>query len=395
MSAIRDPASSEHAILADRIFDGRAWHKAAALLIRDGRVAGVAPRAEVPDWPKTQLPPEAFVAPAFIDLQVNGGDGVLLNDQPTADGMRAIAKAHRRYGTAGCLPTLISDTRDKIDAAVAAARSISGRHGVLGLHLEGPFISPRRPGVHPPNRIVQPVTRDLERLCELGQIGTSLVTLAPECVPPGFIRTLVSSGVRVSIGHSEASAEVVAQAIEDGATCVTHLFNAMPPLSARDPGIVGSALSDRRLTAGLIVDGIHVDPAAVRTAFAAKGADRIALVTDAMPTVGSSLDRFELLGRTVTLSDGRLTTQDGTLAGAHLDMASAVRNGVKFGLALEDVLRAASRTPARLLGIDHERGTFAHGARADVVALTQELTVLATWLDGQADGLNQPDRAQS
>jgi len=376
-----------HAVLADRAFDGYCWRAEAAVLVRDGRIVGLGSWGEVPpDWPQTRLPAGAFLAPGFIDLQVNGGGGVLLNDQPTADGMRAIARAHRRYGTTACLPTLISDTREQVRTAVAAARSIGGRDGVLGLHLEGPFISPRRPGVHRPDRVAKPGAGDLEELCELAGAGRSLVTLAPECVPAGFVRTLASSGVRISIGHSEAPADVVMQAVADGATGVTHLFNAMPPLSARAPGIIGAALAEHRLTAGLIVDGIHVDPVSVRAAFAAKGSNRITLITDAMPTVGTSLDRFELVGRTIKLIDGRLTTEEGSLAGAHLDMASAVRNAVRLAqLPLEDALRAASLTPARFLGLDNERGALVPGARADLVALTQELKVVATWLDGSAD----------
>ncbi len=347
-----------HAVLADRVFDGHRWHAKAALMLRDGRIAGLDVWAEVPpDWPQTRLPPGAFLAPGFIDLQVNGGGGVLLNDEPTADGLRAIARAHRRYGTTGCLPTLISDTREVVGAAVAAARTAAGRDGVLGLHVEGPFISPKRPGVHRPDRVAKPEPGDLERLCELAGAGRSLVTLAPECVPAGFLRALAAAGVRVSIGHSEATAAQVMRAVDDGATGVTHLFNAMPPLSARAPGIIGAALADARLTAGLIVDGLHVDPVSVRAAFAAKGVDGIALVTDAMPTIGASLDRFELMGRTIKLVDGRLTSEDGTLAGAHLDMGSAVRNAVTLAqVPLEGALRAASLTPARFLGLEHERG---------------------------------------
>lgn len=380
-------SAKEHAILAERVFDGHRWHAGAAVLIRGGRIAGVGPSNEVPgDWPQTRLPKAAFLAPGFIDLQVNGGGGVLLNDQPTADGMRAIARAHRRFGTTACLPTLITDSRERVKAAIAAARSVSGRDGVIGLHLEGPFISPRRPGVHRADRIAQPVAGDLEQLCELAGAGQSMVTLAPECVPAGFVRTVAASGVRISIGHSEASAASVMQAVADGATGITHLFNAMPPLSAREPGIVGAALAENRLTASLIVDGIHVDPIAVRAAFAAKGCERIALVTDAMPTVGASQDRFELVGRTIKLTNGRLTTEEGTLAGAHLDMATAVRNVVKLAqLPLEDALRAASLTPARFLGLDKERGTLAAGAHADLVALSEGLNVVATWVDGYAD----------
>jgi N-acetylglucosamine-6-phosphate deacetylase len=276
-------------------------------------------------------------------------------------------------------------------SAIAAARSLAGRDGVLGLHLEGPFISLQRPGVHRSDRIVQPGAGDLELLCELSGAGRSLVTLAPECVPPGFVMTLAAAGVRASIGHSEASAAVVAQAVAEGATGVTHLFNAMPPFSARAPGIVGAALSEPRLTAGIIVDGIHVDPVSVRAVFAAKGADRVALVTDAMPTVGAALDHFDLVGRAIKLVDGRLTTEEGTLAGAHLDMASAVRNAV--GLAkvpLEDTLRAASLTPAQFLGVENERGAIVPGARADLVALTDKLIVAATWIAGEIESYGVP-----
>jgi N-acetylglucosamine-6-phosphate deacetylase len=403
-----------HAVLARRVFDGHRWHADTAVLIRDGRIAGLASFAELsPDWPTRRLPDGVFLAPGFIDLQVNGGGGVLLNDAPTADGMRAIARAHRRFGTTACLPTLITDTRAQMRTAIAAARTTAGRDGVqdgvqdgvLGLHLEGPFISPKRPGVHRPDLIRAPDPgdhpplqgeakgrSDLEDLCDLAGAGTSLVTLAPECVPPGFVRTLAAAGVRVSIGHSEASAAAVLQAVADGATGVTHLYNAMPPLSARAPGIIGVALAEPGLTAGLIVDGIHVDPVAVRAAFAAKGFERIALVTDAMPTVGTSLDRFTLLGRTIRLTDGRLTTDTETLAGAHLDMATAVRNAVALAhLPLEDALRAASLTPAQFLGLAHERGALVSGARADLVALTDDLRVVATWLGGESDDATGKD----
>lgn len=391
MSLSRNQPSipSRHAVLAERVFDGARWHARTALLVDGGRITGLAAWTGVPpDLPQTRLPAGTLLAPGFIDLQVNGGGGVLLNDAPTADSMRAIARAHRRYGTTACLPTLISDTRERMRAAIDAARATSGRDGVLGLHVEGPFLSPKRPGVHPPDRVTKPQTGDLEMLCELSGAGRSMVTLAPECVPAGFVRSLTAAGVRVSIGHSEATAAQVMQAVADGATGVTHLYNAMPPMSARAPGIVGTALAEPRLTAGLIVDGIHVDPVTVRAAFAAKGADHIALVTDAMPTVGAALDRFDLLGQTIRLAGGRLTTEAGTLAGAHLDMASAVRNAIRLAdVPLEDALRAASLTPARFLGLDNERGQLAPGARADFVALTRDLTVIATWVDGSADGV--------
>lgn len=373
-----------HAVLADRVFDSRHWHQNAAVLIEGARIRGVVDWGEIPPgWPQHRLPAGAILAPGFIDLQVNGGGGVLLNDDPTPDAMRAIARAHRRFGTTGCLPTLITDERARTQVAVSAARSAAGRDGVLGLHLEGPFISPARPGVHRPDRIAHATADDLEWLADLGKAGASLITLAPECVPPGFVRGLTEAGVLVSVGHSEATAEDVMRAMADGLSGVTHLFNAMPPLAGRAPGIIGAALAEPRLTAGLIVDGIHVDLINVRAAFSAKGADGIALVTDAMPTVGAQTDRFQLMGRTITLKDGRLTSENGTLAGAHLDMASAVRNAVRLaGVSLEDALRAASLTPARFLGLDHERGAIRAGAYADLVALTPDLSVIATWVEG-------------
>jgi N-acetylglucosamine-6-phosphate deacetylase len=298
--------------------------------------------------------------------------------------MRAIARAHRRFGTTACLPTMITDTPEQMRRAIAAARGCSGQDGVLGVHLEGPFISPARPGIHRQDLVAEATERDLDWLLELARAGRSMVTLAPECVPAGFVKRLAAAGIRVALGHSEASAETVRRACDDGLTGVTHLFNAMPALSARSPGPVGAALADRRLTASLLVDGIHVDPVAIRAAFAAKGAEGIALVTDAMPTVGAAVTQFSLMGRTITLADSRLRGEDGTLAGAHLDMASAVRNAVTLAdVALADALRSASLTPARFLGLEHERGALFPGARADLVALTQALHPLATWIGGE------------
>src|SRR4030081_830235 len=290
------------AISADRIFDGYRWHNDAVILIDHEVVQGIAPRDQTTgDWHIEAMPPGTMLPPGFIDLQVNGGGGVLLNDEPTPDAMRAIAQAHRRYGTTSCLPTLISDTPAKAKAAIAAAKSLVGTDGILGLHLEGPFISPSRPGIHRGDYILAAATDDLDWLGELSAVGSSMVTLAPECVPAGFVKTLATSGIRVSAGHSEATSETLIRAIDEGLSGVTHLFNAMPAMSAREPGIVGVALADARLTAGIIVDGIHVDPLVVRAAFAAKGRSNIALVSDAMPTVGAEQDHFELIGREIQL----------------------------------------------------------------------------------------------
>lgn len=381
------PASKNFALAADRVFDGYGWHANAAVIIEQGLVRAIASTVGVPDdCPCLAMPEGTLLAPGFIDLQVNGGGGVLLNDDPTPQAMRTIAHAHRRFGTTACLPTFITDAREKALAAIAAARSSAGTNGIFGLHLEGPFISPARAGIHPPEWITAATMNDLEWLGALASAGTSIVTLAPECVPTGFVRRLTDAGIRVAAGHSEASATIMQQAMAEGLRGVTHLHNAMPPMLAREPGIVGTALSDPRLVAGLIVDAIHVDPSVVRATFAAKGADGIALVTDAMPTVGTSKREFQLLGRTIRLSDGKLTSQAGTLAGAHLDMATAVRTAVtRAGLTLDDALRSASLTPARFLGVQEKFGHLKAGARADIVALTNDLRVAGTWIGGHGE----------
>ena len=380
-----DTRTSRSAISADRIFDGHRWHNDATVLIDHGLVQRILPRDQSGgDRPTESMPPGTILAPGFIDLQVNGGGGVLLNDGPTAEAMRAIARAHRRYGTTSCLPTLISDARSKAKAAIAAAKSLAGTDGVLGLHLEGPFISRSRPGIHRGDCILDATNDDLDWLGELSAVGSSMVTLAPECVPAGFVKSLAASGIRVSVGHSEAAAATLIEAIDEGLSGVTHLFNAMPAMSAREPGIVGVALSDERLTAGIILDGIHVDPLVVRAAFSAKGPGNIALVSDAMPTVGTAQDHFELMGRHIELREGRLVSESGTLAGAHLDMSSAVKNAVtRVGISIDDALRSASLVPARFLGIERHRGVLRAGARADIVALTTKLDVLATWIAGE------------
>src|SRR5712671_6285173 len=258
------------AISADRIFDGHRWHDNALIVIERGIVQRIAPRDQTPDdCPIDVMPPGTLLAPGFIDLQVNGGGGILLNDDPTPDAMRAIARAHRRYGTTSCLPTLISDTRAKAMAAIAGAKLIDDDDGILGLYLEGPFISRSRPGIHRDDCIRSATRDDLDWLGELSAVGSSMVTLAPECVPAGFVKTLATSGIRVSVGHSEAVPDTLIRAIDEGLSGVTHLFNAMPAMSAREPGIIGVALTDERLTAGIILDGIHVDPLVVRVAFSA------------------------------------------------------------------------------------------------------------------------------
>jgi N-acetylglucosamine-6-phosphate deacetylase len=382
MDESRFPAN--FTIAAPQLFDGTAMRGPAQVTVSGGRIEAVSLGAGSSRG-AIVLPDDAILAPGFIDVQVNGGGGVLLNDQPTEAGVRRIIEAHRKGGTTGCLPTLITDRADVLERLAAVATTLLQIPGVLGFHLEGPALNRARKGIHLESEIRLPIGPDLATLKSFGKHGRSIVTLAPECVPPALIRDLVGAGLRVSAGHSEATATQIKQAADCGVTGVTHLFNAMSQLTAREPGVVGAALDDERLFAGVICDGLHVDPSCLQIAVRCKGRDRLMLVTDAMPLVGTDSHEFLLQGRRITLEAGRLTGSDGTLAGAHLTMIEAVRSAVTtLGVELTDALTMASRTPATFLGLQSEFGSIAPGYRADLVAINRGLQVLETWVAGIA-----------
>jgi len=377
-------APERHAIAAEQVFDGSSLRRGAAVVIEGERIAALLPVRDVPGGvPLERLAPGAWLTPGFIDVQVNGGGDVLFNDHPTPEAVAAIAAAHRRFGTTALLPTLITDSPERMAAAIAAVeRAMAADPGILGIHLEGPFISPERPGVHDPAFIRRPAAGDLESLTSL-RGGVTLVTLAPECAPPGFIASLARAGLRVSLGHTMATYDEAKAALAQGATGFTHLFNAMRPLGSREPGPIAAALETAGCWYGLIADGVHVHPAMLRLAL--RGAGRPMLVTDAMPPVGGTKSSFRLYGEEITVEDGRCLRADGTLAGAALDMASAVRIAVRLlKIPLEEALPMASTNPAAFLGLDDRLGRIAPGWRADLVALDPgTVEVQATWVAGR------------
>ena len=379
-----------HAVTADYVFDGTVRHEQAAVVIEGSRIRRIVPRHEISsDLPTQALPDGAWLAPGFIDLQVNGGGDALFNDAPTAETISTIAAAHRKFGTTGFLPTLITDTSEKMRAAIAAVQTAMATHpAVLGLHLEGPFLSPERAGVHDCSLFRQPTSDDLE-MFKRPRRGALLITLAPEQVPAGSIASLADAGVCVSLGHSMATYAETQGAIGEGLTGFTHLFNAMRPMSSREPGPIAAALEIATCSFGLIVDGVHVDPAMLRLAL--RGVGRPMLVTDAMPPVGGKRSTFTLYGQEIAVRDGRCLRPDGTLAGAYLDMASAVRNCVRLlGVPLERALTFASSHPARFINLGSELGTLALGYRADMVALDPDkIEVLDTWVAGSSDKVPQ------
>ena len=329
-----------------------------------------------------------LLLPGFVDTQVNGGGGVLFNAEPTVDAIRAIGEAHRRFGTTGFLPTLISDDLDVVARALGAVRAAMelGVAGVLGIHIEGPYLNVARKGVHSSEKLRGLDESAIGLLTSLRK-GKTLVTLAPEMTTPSIISKLASAGVIVSAGHTNASYDEIRTALAHGLTGFTHLFNAMSQLTGRAPGVVGAALEDADSWCGIIADGRHVDPVVLRIALRCKRRDRFMLVTDAMPSVGATQKSFSLQGRTISIADGVLVDEEGTLAGSDSDMASMVRNAVDLlGVDLPEAARMASRYPAEFLGLGKELGRIAPGYRANLVEVDDAIGVRNTWIDGRPAG---------
>jgi N-acetylglucosamine-6-phosphate deacetylase len=374
------------ALVNGRVLLDEGFVEGRVVLVDNGRIAAVAaPRDPRCAAAKIRDLEGALLLPGFVDCQVNGGGGVLFNDDPSVASIAAIGRAHRRFGTTSFLPTLISDDLSAIAQAIAAVREaiVSGVPGVIGVHIEGPFISEARKGAHDPAKFRDLDAQGVALLSSLG-VGRTLVTLAPEMTTAGTIRMLANAGVVISAGHTNATFDETRAALRSGVTGVTHLFNAMSPLTSREPGTVGAALHDAECWCGLIVDGRHVHPAVLQIALRARRPDRFMLVTDAMPSVGSDQDFFMLQGRRIEVRDGICVDENGTLSGSAIDMATAVRNSVELlGLPLEQAARMASAYPAEFLGLGHELGRIAPGYRANLVLADDGMNVLATWIDGR------------
>lgn len=370
------------------IFDGISLHSARALIVKGDKVSAILELQEVPETAILVQLAGGTIAPGFVDLQVNGGGGVMFNGCPNVDGLRTIAKAHARLGATSILPTLITDRPETTLAAIAAVEAAvaAGTDGVVGLHLEGPHLSQIRKGAHDPG-LIRPMTEDdLVHLCAAAQrLPVLKITLAPESVTPDQMRRLAQAGAVLSLGHTDASYDTCVEAAGAGVTCVTHLFNAMRELGNREPGVVGAALRSGSLSAGLIGDLIHVHPETMRLALAAKqGPGRIFLVSDAMATAGSDIQSFTLNGRVISRQDQRLTLEDGTLAGADLDLATAVRNLSSLGVPMTQSLSMATSVPAGVIGRGHDLGHLRPGDAADFVHLDAGIQLSGVWRSGVA-----------
>ncbi|MFC5581391.1 N-acetylglucosamine-6-phosphate deacetylase [Rhodanobacter terrae] len=370
-----------------RVLTSDGWRNDLAVLLDGERIADLLPPSDPRVGAATVHDLRgAMLLPGFIDTQVNGGGGALFNDAPTVETIRRIGAAHRRYGTTGFLPTLISDSVEVMRAALAAVEQAlaEGVPGVLGIHLEGPYLAPARKGVHDPRFFHAPGSEELALLCAPHR-GARLLTLAPERVPSASIGALAAAGVIVCAGHTAADYATTHAALAAGVRGFTHLFNAMTPLGSREPGVVGAALEDADSWCGIIVDGHHVHPASLRVAIAAKPRGKMLLVTDAMPPVGAADPSYVLNGETITAKDGICQTAQGVLAGSALDMAGAVRNAVQLlGLPLDEAVRMASTYPAEFLGFGASHGRIAAGYQADLVVLDDDYRVQQSWIGGAA-----------
>ena len=367
---------------AQRLFDGHSFIDDQVLTITDGVISAIDQNTDDAD-----ITVAGLVVPGYIDLQVNGGGGALFNDEPSIDHLKTIMTAHAKYGTTAMMPTLISDKIEVMtQAADAVAQAIAKKMpGIIGIHFEGPHLSLAKKGTHCAE-LIRPIADAEWQILSRQDIGQVMVTLAPETVSAQDITRMVKLGIKVCLGHTNADFATAQKAVDAGATGFTHLFNAMSPLQGREPGVVGCALLNDNTQCGLIVDGHHVDFTSCQLAIKTKPAGGIFLVTDAMPPVGTDMKEFPLYDRTVYVENGKLTSTTGELAGSSLDMATAVKNthlGLK--IPLDESLRMASLYPAQYLYENKERvrGQLSIGMQADMLVLTDDLSVGETWISGE------------
>ncbi|MDP8101786.1 N-acetylglucosamine-6-phosphate deacetylase [Phocoenobacter atlanticus] len=358
------------------IFDGNNLLYGHSLAVEGDRTIAVIPNENVPQDAKIIQLKGGILTPGYVELQANGGGGVLFNDEPNIEGLKTIIAAHRKFGTVAILPTFITDTPEKLEQGLAAIQEgiKQNLHGLIGGHFEGPFISLEKKGTHQPAYIRKPTKEDYDRYAKEG-LGNSLVTVAPEQVPADFIKHLVDHGFKVNAGHTMAQKEDMLRAYSMGLSGVTHLYNAMPPLQGREPAVIGTACT-LGLYCGVIVDGVHSDPFSLKTAYKLLGKDRLHLVTDSMHTIGvEGIESFDLMGQKVFVQGNKLVNENGSLAGAHITMEQNVKNALKFMQAsVVDVLTMAITTPAKHIGRE-DLATIINREMCDILYLDDELSL--------------------
>jgi N-acetylglucosamine-6-phosphate deacetylase len=383
-SPFQTQSTVKYALKTNRLFDGEQWLEQHCVVIENGLVSQLLPNNQLSTAIETTTVNVGTVAPGFIDLQVNGGGGVMLSDKPCRESVDIMTAAHRLGGTTSMMPTALSETIDNQNACVTAVRMAreQGNHGVLGIHLEGPFFDSEKRGAHAANMIRTLTEDDIAWLGSLTDLRL-IVTLAPEHTQPGQIQSLTAAGIHVFAGHTNANYEQLSAAAQQGLRGITHLFNAMSPLTGREPGAVGAALDNDQLWVGVIADNHHVHPVNIRLAQKIKPRGKLFLVTDAMATVGCADKTFEMYGEKIQEKEGKLINRDGVLAGSAITMMDAVRiANTVAGIPLEETLRMAAAYPAGLLRCDKQLGFIRPGYRADMVHFDEDFKVYNTWVAG-------------
>jgi len=362
------------------------------VLVEDGRIVAVGPRdaVSIPDSARRVDAGDGVLAPGFIDLHLHGAGGRDLME-PEPEAIETVSKVLARHGTTSYYATTVTapgaDTLRALEFLAGAIDRAAGAPGVaaqpLGIHMEGPYISVKRRGVHPLESIAEPTLDAYRRVARAAQGKLRIMTIAPELAgAPEVMAEMIREGVRPSIGHTDATFEEAERAAELGARQATHTFNAMRPFSHRDPGVLGAVLTDPRIKAELIADGVHVDPTAIRVLYQAKGDTGIVLVSDAISGAGMPDGIYPVAGLMVEVNQGVCRYQ-GALAGSVLTLDRAVRNMRRFlNLRPEQALAMATRNTAQLLGIDDRKGILQAGADADLLWLDPELNLRAVWARG-------------
>lgn len=372
------------AIVPTRIFTGDGFLTQHSVLIAHGKISQIVPVEKLPNNIEKHEYPGCTLTSGFIDLQVNGGGGVMFNRDTSVEGIEAITTAHRRFGTTYILPTLITDTKERMKKALKAADNAiqRGIDGVLGVHLEGPWLNPEKKGAHNDRCFHIPTSDELDAYPWL-KSGKVLCTLAPEKVPLEIIQQLKNSGVIVFAGHSNANYGQIHQATLESLDGYTHLFNAMSPITNREPGLVGIALNHDQGACSIITDGIHVHPQNVLMAKKLKPNNKLFIVTDAMATVGSSTDQFILNDEVITVQGNKLVNKNGSLAGAHVTFEDCVKNIIDWGINEDEALRMASTYPAQVLGVDDRLGHIRKGYEATFTLLNQHIQTVCCYVRGK------------
>lgn len=371
-----------------KLFDGKHFLSNQCIEVENGIIKAISLLSNIEEFLtynklNTQIVDELLV-PGFIDIQVNGGGGVLFNQQPTFAGLKVMFNAHAQFGTTAMLPTVITDSIGIMQqAADAVAKAINDPYsGIIGIHFEGPHLSVAKKGAHS-ECYIRPISAAEWQIFSRKDLGKVMITLAPETVAVNDIKKLVSMGIKVSLGHSNANFSCSQAALSAGASCFTHLYNAMSPMQSRSPGMVGAALLADDAYCGLIVDGHHVDYAACQLAIKTKPQGKVCLVTDAMSLVGTKQGSFDFFNRKVTLENGKLTSTTGELAGSMLTMNQAVKNTVQHvNIELAQAIRMATIYPAACIEAA-TLGEIKVGNKANFVALSDNFNVCSTWVLGK------------